>query len=100
MLRLLLARGAADAVGKADLLPIDERYTDDGSITRSDAEKYSLKTGATSMMQAMREDQVSPSASVSERELVGEMKGGRNVIIAVIVVAIILAVGIVAAFVV
>jgi len=92
------AAGDAAAAGKADLLPIEERYTDDGSITRGDAEKYSLKTGATSMMPAMRD--TSPSASVSERELVGEMKGGRNVVIAVIVVAIIIAIGIVAAFVV
>jgi hypothetical protein len=36
---------------------------------------------------------------VSERELVGEMKKGRNVIFIVIVVAAVLAIGIIAAFV-
>lgn len=93
------ATGDANAVGKADLLPIDERYTDDGSINQSDADKYSLRTGATSMMQAQRGGATGTQGTVSERELVSEMKGGRNVVIVVIIVAIILAIGVVAAFV-
>ena len=39
---------------KADSLPIDERYKDDGSISREDKEKYSLRTGATQMMSAIK----------------------------------------------
>lgn len=93
------ATGDANAVGKADLLPIDERYNDDGTVTRSDADKYSLRTGATSMMPAVRGGATGTQASVSERELVSEMKGGRNLVIAVIVVVIIVAIGLVAAFV-
>jgi hypothetical protein len=50
-------------------------------------------------MAAMKDDR-SPSASVSERELVGEMKSGRKVIFIAIAVVAILIVGIVAAFVV
>jgi hypothetical protein len=90
------ATGDANAAGKADLMPIEERYNDDGTINRSDADKYSLKTGATSMMHAMRD--TSPSQSVSERELVGEMKGGRNVIIIVIAVAVVALAAIAIAF--
>jgi hypothetical protein len=93
------ATGDANAVGKADLLPIDERYNDDGTVTRSDADKYSLRTGATSMMPAMKGGATGQHGSVSERELVSEMKGGRNLVIAVIVVVIIVAIGLVAAFV-
>ena len=93
------ATGDANAVGKADLLPIDERYNDDGTVTRSDADKYSLRTGATSMMPAMKGGATGAQGAVSERELVSEMKGGRNVIIAVIVIVIIVAIGLVAAFV-
>jgi hypothetical protein len=89
--------GDAAATDKADLMPIEERYGDDGTITRSDAEKYSLKTGATSMMSAIRDDG-SATGAVSERELVGELKKGRNLIFIVIVVAVILAIGIIAAF--
>jgi hypothetical protein len=80
---------------KADSLPIDERYKDDGSITRSDKEKYSLRTGATQMMSAVREDKAGSAGRVSEDALIGEMKGGRQwvlyaIIGGVIVVALII----------
>ncbi len=80
---------------KADSLPMDERYKDDGSITRGDKDKYSLRTGATQMMQALRPDGRSgPDAGqsmnkVSEDALIGEMKGGRSKIILGIVVAVV-----------
>jgi hypothetical protein len=67
------------ATDKADSLPIDERYKDDGSISRSDKEKYSLRTGATMMMSAVKD--APPDASmnkISEDVLVSEMKGGRT----------------------
>jgi hypothetical protein len=68
------------ATDKADSLPIDERYKDDGSISRSDKEKYSLRTGATMMMSAVKD---APGADgsmnkIGEDVLVGEMKKGRT----------------------
>ena len=80
-------QGKEAALDKADSMPIDERYSDDGSITRGDAERYSLKTGSTQMMQAVRSDQAGAAASgkVSEDELIGEMKGGRGKLIAIAV---------------
>ncbi len=77
---------------KADSLPMDERYKDDGSITRGDKDKYSLRTGATQMMQALRPDASTAGQSmnkVSEDALIGEMKGGRSKIILGIVVAVV-----------
>jgi len=74
------AKTGKDATDKADSMPIDERYKDDGSITRSDKEKYSLRTGATQMMSRVQ-DPNDPNASiskVSEDALIGEMKGGRT----------------------
>ena len=80
---------------------MEERYADDGSITSSDGARYSLKTGGTASMPALRGGrEPDPGSSVSEQELVDEMKGGRNVIIIVIAVGILLAIGIVVAFVV
>jgi hypothetical protein len=76
---------------KADSLPIDERYKDDGSISRGDKEKYSLRTGGTQMMAAVRPDKGGAGesmAKVSEDALIGEMKGGRGKIIAAIGVGI------------
>lgn len=74
------ARTGKDAsTDKADLLPIDERYKDDGSISRSDKEKYSLRTGATTMMAAVKDAPASQSMSkIGEDVLVSEMKSGRT----------------------
>ncbi len=94
------ARTGKDAADKADSLPMDERYKDDGSISRGDKEKYSLRTGGTQMMAAMRNDPAaSMSGKVSEDALIGEMKGGRGkvlIAIAIAVVAIVLLIVLVA----
>jgi serine/threonine-protein kinase len=76
---------------KADSMPIDQRYQDDGSISRGDKEKYSLRTGATQMMTAIKEDPKASGsmAKVSEDALIGEMKGGRGPIFIAIAVGII-----------
>ena len=79
------------AADKADSLPMDERYKDDGSITRGDKEKYSLRTGGTQMMAALRPDAANdPRSKVSEDALIGEMKKGRGLIVIGIAVVIVL----------
>jgi len=80
------ARTGKDAsVDKADSLPMDERYKDDGSISRGDKEKYSLRTGATQMMSAVKKDAGSSmSGKVSEDALIGEMKSGRSMMLLII----------------
>ncbi len=83
------AKGQEAAGDKADTLPIDERYKDDGSISRGDKEKYSLRTGATQMMAAVKDEPATSGARVSEDALIGEMKGGRNTILIVLAAAIV-----------
>jgi serine/threonine protein kinase len=85
-----LARAGKDgALEPADSLPLDERYRDDGSLSRSDKEKYSLRTGATAMTRAVSDPVGAPgTAKVSEDALIGELKGGRNRIIAAIAIGI------------
>ncbi|MFN0252375.1 MAG: serine/threonine protein kinase [Kofleriaceae bacterium] len=94
------ARTGKDATSdKADSLPIDERYRDDGSISRGDKEKYSLRTGATQMMSAVKESGASGSqVKVSEDALIGEMKQGRGKVVAMIGVAVVVVVVIVILF--
>ncbi|MDX2089483.1 MAG: serine/threonine-protein kinase [Kofleriaceae bacterium] len=85
-------RTGKDAVkDKADSMPIDQRYEDDGSISRGDKEKYSLRTGATQMMTAIKEDPKASGsiAKVSEDALIGEMKGGRGPIFIALAVGLI-----------
>ena len=83
------AKGQEAAGDKADTLPIDERYKDDGSISRGDKEKYSLRTGATQMMAAVKDEPATSGARVSEDALIGEMKGGRNTILIVLAAAVV-----------
>ena len=65
---------------KADDLEMDQRYEDDGTITQQDAQRLSLRTGGTMMMEAIPE-QKQGGSNVSEQELLSEMQGGRNKII-------------------
>lgn len=73
---------------KADSLPMDERYKDDGTISHGDKDKYSLKTGGTQMLPAIR-DKAGSSTQVSADELIGEMKSGRGKYIVAIVLGVV-----------
>jgi hypothetical protein len=84
------AKTGKDASDKSDLMPIDERYKDDGTLSRSDKEKYSLRTGVTTMNPVVRDPGAHNSmGKVSENALIDEMKGGRNKIFALIAVGLV-----------
>jgi serine/threonine-protein kinase len=82
---------------RADSLPLDERYKDDGSISRADKEKYSLRTGSTMMMSAAHAQRPPDggASKVSEDALIGEMKRGRLLVILAIVIAVAAVIGVV-----
>ncbi|CAN5914294.1 hypothetical protein BH11MYX2_BH11MYX2_08800 [soil metagenome] len=95
--------GKETANDKADSLPNEDRYGDDGSISRGDKEKYSLRTGGTQMMASIKPQDLGASGSqakVSEDALIGEMKGGRGKVLAGIAAFVIIVVIIVLVFVV
>ena len=98
------AREGELALDKADALPIEDRYKDDGTLSRQDAERLSLRTGATQMMQAMRDPNAAAvggrrGKGLSEDDLVGEMKQGRGLLIFVILLILAALGGLVAYFV-
>jgi hypothetical protein len=74
---------------KTDLLPIDERYRDDGSLSRTDKDKYSLRTGGTMTHKALREPTSARVKGSSNDALIGELKSGRNAILIVIAVGLV-----------
>jgi serine/threonine-protein kinase len=79
------------APDKADALPMEDRYGDDGSISTEDRGKYSLRTGHTQQMAAMRADQIprpSKSQAPAVDDLVSEMKGNTWIYVVVAVVAV------------
>lgn len=89
------AKPDAGVSSKADEMEMDERYTDDGSITQQDQDRLSLRTGATMMMDSMNPQQAAPRGQVSEDYLVSEMTEGRNKILLVIgVVAVVIGVAV------
>jgi Protein kinase domain/zinc-ribbon domain len=61
---------------KADILPIEDRYRDDGTLDRQDAERFSLRTGHTQVHSTQRAEPLARKR-VSERELVGELRRSR-----------------------
>jgi hypothetical protein len=82
--------GKTGSHDKADSLPIDERYKDDGSLSRTDKEKYSLRTGATVATTALRDSGSGTSIDkVSEDALISEMKRGRNRIVVLIAIGLV-----------
>jgi hypothetical protein len=83
---------------RADALPIEDRYRDDGTVSRQDAERLSLRTGSTQMMQSLRTPAGARGKQVSDDELLGEMKGGRGPIIAVVLIALAVIGGLIAYF--
>lgn len=82
------ARSGKITSDKSDQLPLDERYKDDGSLSRTDKELYSLRSGATASHNALRPADDAAATKVSEDALIGEMKGGRGRILAILAIAI------------
>jgi hypothetical protein len=82
-------RRAADsdddlAPGAVDLLPGQDRYLDDGSLTGTDSASYGVRTGTTTWLKAG--EIVSPAGpgAFDEVELAREMKRGRGPYLALV----------------
>ena len=89
----LQATGKAAAEGPAiteDARPLEDRYVDDGSVTVEDRKKFSLRTGGTSTAIPTTDPEV-PGEKMDEREIVGEISGGRRTLILVIAAVVVLA---------
>jgi Protein kinase domain len=75
-----------------DARPLEDRYVDDGSVTVEDRKKFSLRTGGTATaMPSVDAGRHVPGEQINEREIVGEISGGRRTLILVIAAVIFLA---------
>lgn len=72
-----------------DARPLEDRYVDDGSVTVEDRKKFSLRTGGTVAAIPTVSDHV-PGEQMDEKEMVGEISGGRRTLILVIAAVVIL----------
>jgi hypothetical protein len=75
------AQSADDlAPAAADLLPLEDRYTDDGTVTATDRALYGVHTGVT---QAVEQIPIADEPPLMpDHEIVSEMKRGRRPYIA------------------
>lgn len=87
-----------EGMGAADLLPIEDRYADDGSVSRADVAAFSLATGHTQALELMKQTRQVEPVSPPPPELISQLKGGRMRVIAAIGAAIVMVVLAVYAF--
>lgn len=84
------ARDADDLLpGAVDLLPVDDRYLDDGGVTRGDSVEFGVHSGTTQHLACLDREPLGArvrgageDGGVDVRDLVGEMKRGRRAVFA------------------
>jgi len=91
------AAGEPEALGAADLLPIEDRYGDDGTVSIQDTAAFGVRSGQTQSLEMLKQTRRVElvEAGAPPRELIGELKHGRMKVMAAIgasVIAIALAV--------
>ncbi|HEY8141056.1 MAG TPA: hypothetical protein VIG06_00240 [Kofleriaceae bacterium] len=65
------------APGAVDLLPREDRYRDDGSLTRTDSHSFGVRTGKTSFLTALPDASIGAAvAQYAEHNMVQDMKRG------------------------
>jgi len=76
------ASGDAFATNAADLLPIEDRYADDGTVSREDSKVLGLSTGVTQLLPLMERKSEEPSSNI--KRMARELKSGRRTAVAVL----------------
>lgn len=91
---------APDEPAAVDLLPVEDRYNDDGSISSGDTESFGLHSGQTQGIATLRA--TGGIARVPERDavraLVGDLKRGRGPVMMAIAASLVAVVAIVLMF--
>lgn len=73
------AEGEDDlAPGAVDLLPVEDRYRDDGSLTRTDSHSFGVHSGTTAYLRRIESGGsiAGALAAYAERDMAQEMKRG------------------------
>jgi hypothetical protein len=84
-----------DGLGAADLLPVEDRYTDDGTLAAADTAAFGVHSGKTQSLATLERTQITPPIDVTPA-LIGELKRGRLPVFAAIGGALVLIVVLVA----
>jgi hypothetical protein len=85
-----------EGLGAADLLPVEDRYLDDGSVAPADTTSFGVHSGQTQGLEMIKATtQMEPVGDVPP-QLISEMKRGRLPVIAAIGGALLFVIAIVA----
>ena len=76
--------------GAADLLPIEDRYGDDGSVSNADTEAFGVRSGQTQSLEMLNHTRRGElvEAGAPPPELIGQLKAGRLPVLAAIGVSV------------
>jgi hypothetical protein len=85
-----------DGLGAADLLPVEDRYADDGTLAAADTAAFGVHSGKTQSLATLEHTQMAPPISDVTPALIGELKRGRLPVFAAIGGALVLIVLLVA----
>jgi hypothetical protein len=72
-----------DGLGAADLLPVEDRYADDGTLAAADTAAFGVHSGETQSLE-IEHTRITPPISEVPPSLVSELKRGRLPIFAAI----------------
>jgi hypothetical protein len=73
-----------EGIGAADLLPVEDRYADDGTLAASDTAAFGVHSGQTQSLAALEQTQITAPVGDVPPSLIGELKRGRLPIFAAI----------------
>jgi hypothetical protein len=83
-------------LGAADLLPVEDRYADDGSVAATDTTAFGVHSGKTQSLEMLKQTRAMEPVGDVPPELVSELKRGRLPVFAAIGGALVLIVLLVA----
>jgi hypothetical protein len=73
----------------ADMLPVEDRYDDDGTVTHEDSQMFSVRTGSTQCVPRIVSTTVPPISRGDGLDmLVRQMKRGRHKVFAMIAIGV------------
>ena len=85
-----------EGLGAADLLPVEDRYLDDGSVAPADTSAFGVHSGQTQGLETVKQTSQLPPVGDVAPQLISEMKRGRLPVLAAIGGALLFVIAIVA----
>jgi hypothetical protein len=73
-----------------EVLPIEDRYVDDGTVTSDDRKKFSLRAGNTSAVMPAVKGRV-PGERMSDEDVIREVSSSRKVVVILVAIVVVLA---------